>query len=333
MTEATTNAEPIWLSALSQFLAERMPQYQAPWRAEKFSGGQSNPTYLLTDARDQRLVLRRKPSGVLLASAHAVDREFRIMQALHAQDFPVAKVHLLCMDETVIGSAFYLMEYLSGRVFWNPALPEIDAQHRGDYYQSIAEVLRRLHAFNPAVIGLADYGKPGNYFARQLKRWTEQYQASLIETDADSTSMRELIAGLNTHLPTDDGQSTIVHGDFRIDNLMFDTHSARIVAVMDWELSTLGHPLADASYFCMALRLPKNPVLPGLAGIDRLALGIPSEAEWLANYQNSNSDRENFHYYLAFNFFRLAAIAQGVKKRATLGNASNTQASAQWCRS
>ncbi len=319
--------EPSWLRSLSQFLAEHMPQFKAPWRVEKFSGGQSNPTYLLIDADDQRLVLRRKPSGALLASAHAVDREFQVMQCLHAEGFPVAKVHLLCMDESVIGSAFYLMEFLSGRIFWNPALPEITAAERAAYYQSIAEVLRRLHRLDPRAIGLADYGKPGNYFARQLKRWTEQYQASLTDTE-DLTAIRELIAGLNAHLPSDDGRSTIVHGDFRIDNLMFEAQSPRIIAVMDWELSTLGHPLADASYFCMALRLPKNPVLPGLAGIDRSALNIPSEAEWLAHYQNETQEIAHFHYYLAFNFFRLAAIAQGVKKRAQQGNASNAQAMA-----
>lgn len=312
-------------AALSDYLSQHIPVFCGPLSAEKFKGGQSNPTYLIR-AVSGNYVLRRKPPGVLLASAHAVDREFRVLSALSATDVPVATPLHYCSDEAVIGSAFYLMEYVDGRVFWNPALPEIAIDQRGAYYREIARVLGKIHRLNPSEIGLGDYGKPGNYFARQLKRWGEQYQQSVIEV---IPAMDQLITRLNARIPADsESAPALVHGDFRVDNLMFHPTKPKIIAVMDWELSTLGEALSDASYFCMALRLPANPTLPGLAGKNRDELGIPHEGEWLSDYFASSGRAKpaDWAFYLAFNFFRLAAIAQGVKKRSVLGNASNARA-------
>ncbi len=312
-------------AALSDYLVAHVPGFAGPLNAEKFKGGQSNPTYLIR-AASGNYVLRRKPPGVLLASAHAVDREFRVLSALSTTDVPVARPLHLCVDDTIIGSAFYLMEYVDGRVFWDPALPEIAANERAAYYREIARVLGAIHRLHPSEIGLADYGKSGNYFARQLKRWGEQYQQSATET---IPAMDQLIASLNARVPADNvGAPALVHGDFRVDNLMFHPTEPRIIAVMDWELSTLGEALSDAGYFCMALRLPSNPTLPGLAGKNRAELEIPNESEWLADYFASSGRVKpaDWPFYLAFNFFRLAAIAQGVKKRAALGNASNARA-------
>ena len=312
-------------AALSDYLSQHIPVFCGPLSAEKFKGGQSNPTYLIR-AVSGNYVLRRKPPGVLLASAHAVDREFRVLSALSATDVPVATPLHYCSDEAVIGSAFYLMEYVDGRVFWNPALPEIAIDQRGAYYREIARVLGKIHRLNPSEIGLGDYGKPGTYFARQLKRWGEQYQQSVIEV---IPAMDQLITRLTARIPADsESAPALVHGDFRVDNLMFHPTKPKIIAVMDWELSTLGEALSDASYFCMALRLPANPTLPGLAGKNRDELGIPHEGEWLSDYFASSGRAKpaDWAFYLAFNFFRLAAIAQGVKKRSVLGNASNARA-------
>jgi len=317
-------------AALSEYLSQHVAGFCGPLSAEKFKGGQSNPTYLIR-AASGNYVLRRKPPGVLLASAHAVDREFRVLSALAHTDVPVATPLHYCSDGAIIGSAFYVMEYVDGRVFWDPALPEIASDQRGAYYREIARVLGKIHRLNPNEIGLADYGKPGNYFARQLKRWGEQYQQSATEV---IPAMDQLIASLNLRVPADSEISNktwapaLVHGDFRVDNLMFHPTEPKIIAVMDWELSTLGEALSDAGYFCMALRLPANPTLPGLAGKNRHEMGIPQEGEWLSDYFASSGRVQpaDWAFYLAFNFFRLAAIAQGVKKRAALGNASNARA-------
>ena len=316
---------------LAAYLTEHLPGFVGPLSASKFKGGQSNPTYLI-EATSGRYVLRRKPPGQLLASAHAVDREFKVLKALESSAVPVAKPLHLCADDRVIGSMFYVMNHVPGRIFWDPSLPDLSAAQRADCYEEILRVLAALHSVDIAAVGLGDYGKPGNYFARQLKRWSEQYRASEMQR---FDAMEELMTWLHAHLPEDDGAVSLVHGDWRIDNLIFAvgdndlaTDAAQIRAVVDWELSTLGHPLSDLGYFCMALRLPRNPVIPGLQGLDRLALGIPSEADIVARYA-ALSGRQVFKdwpFILAFNFFRLAAIAQGVAKRATQGNASSTQA-------
>ena len=324
MNNADTLALP--QAALSDYLGQHVLGFRGPLSAEKFKGGQSNPTYLIR-AASGNYVLRRKPPGVLLASAHAVDREFRVLSALSPTDVPVAKPLHYCSDDAIIGSAFYVMEYVDGRVFWDPALPEIAVHDRAAYYREIARVLGNIHRLNPNEIGLGDYGKPGNYFARQLKRWGEQYQQSATEV---IPAMDQLLSSLNARVPADNESAApaLVHGDFRVDNLMFHASEPKIIAVMDWELSTLGEALSDAGYFCMALRLPANPTLPGLAGKDRAEIGVPQESEWLADYFSSSGREKpaDWPFYLAFNFFRLAAIAQGVKKRAALGNASNARA-------
>ena len=310
--------------ALGRYLEDRVPGFRGPLRATKFKGGQSNPTYLI-EAASGRYVLRRKPPGKLLASAHAVDREFRVLEALHGGAVPVAEPLHLCRDESVIGSMFYLMGHVDGSIHWDPALPELAPAARRAHYEEIVRVLAAIHAIDPAAVGLGDYGKPGNYFSRQLARWSEQYRQS---ATGEIAAMDALGAWLQANCPPDDGQSALVHGDYRIDNLIFAKDAPRLLAVVDWELSTLGHPLADLAYFCMALRLPRNPVIPGLAGQDRAQLGIPAEDELLGWYRErtGRDPGASWPFYLAFNFFRLAAIAQGVAKRALQGNASNEQA-------
>jgi aminoglycoside phosphotransferase (APT) family kinase protein len=311
---------------LSNYLQANMVGFKGPLKATKFSGGQSNPTFKLA-AASGNYVLRRQPPGKLLKSAHAVDREFRVLDALQGSKVPVAKVYHLCEEPEVIGSMFYVMEYVPGRVFWNSALPEIaNNAQRTAMYQQMVEVLSALHSVDVDAAGLSDYGKAGNYFERQFSRWSSQY--TLSET-RKIVAMDQLIAWLGEHLPDDDGRVSLVHGDYRMDNLMFDPVSTNIVAVLDWELSTIGHPFADLAYQCMQLRLPKNVgQSTGLGGVDREALGIPSEAEYVSQYCKLMGIEkiENWAFYLAFSFFRLAAIAQGVAKRAVDGNASNKEA-------
>ena len=313
--------------ALATYLEAHVDGFRGPLTATKFKGGQSNPTYRI-DAASGTYVLRRKPPGALLPSAHAVDREFRVLQALHGGPVPVARPLHLCEDTSVIGAMFYLMAHVDGRIFWDPSLPDCDPAVRGAHYDAIVDTLAALHAIDPAAVGLADFGKPGNYFARQLRRWTEQYRASETRPIA---AMDALIDALPPRCPADDGAVALVHGDFRIDNLIFAPAAAgapRVAAIVDWELSTLGHPLADLGYFCMALRLPRNPALPGLAGLDRAVLGIPDEPALLARYaeRSGRAIPADWPFVLAFSFFRLAAIAQGVAKRAEQGNASSEQA-------
>ncbi len=310
--------------ALAAYLKQHLPGFRGPLSSHKFRGGQSNPTYLL-NAESGRYVLRRKPPGTLLASAHAVDREFRVLQALHGGTVPVAKPFHLCLDDRIIGSMFYVMEFIEGRIFWDPSLPECTAGQRAAFYDAVIRTLAAIHSVPIKPAGLADYGKPGNYFARQITRWTEQYRASVTH---DIPAMDALIEQLPARCPADDGSVGLVHGDFRIDNLMFEPEGTRVLAVVDWELSTLGHPLADLGYFCMALRLPRNPALPGLAGMDRAELGIPDESALLARYTELTGRKipEDWAFVLAFSFFRLSAIAQGVAKRVQQGNASSAQA-------
>ena len=311
-------------AALADYLQANVAGFRGPLTATKFKGGQSNPTYLI-EAASGKYVLRRKPPGKLLASAHAVDREFRVLGALAGSAVPVAQPLHLCTDEAIVGSMFYLMQYVPGRIIWDPALPDLTAAQRSAHYVAALDALVALTQLDVAAAGLADYGKPGNYFARQVSRWTEQYRAA--ETE-NLEAMETLIAWLPTAVPADDGRVGLVHGDFRIDNLIWSPEAPSLAAIVDWELSTLGHPYADLAYFCMALRLPRNPILPGLAGMDRSALGIPEEGAMLEHFTAASGldPRTHWNFLLAFQFFRLAAIAQGVLKRALQGNASSERA-------
>ena len=292
---------------------------------EQFRGGQSNPTFKLT-AGGQRYVLRTKPgpAAKLLPSAHAIDREYRVMHALHGAGFPVPRQYALCLDEAIIGRAFYVMECVEGRVLWDQSLPGMTPQERAAIYDEQNRVIAQLHAVDYASIGLADYGKPGNYFARQIERWTRQYQASATEP---IEAMERLIDWLPRHIPPGD-DTAIVHGDYRLDNMIFHPSEPRILAVLDWELSTLGHPAADFSYHCMSWHIPPGR-FRGIAGLDLQALGIPSMEDYVARYCERSGKRiplEDFDFYLAYNMFRLAGIMQGIMKRYVDGTASSAQA-------
>lgn len=309
---------------LTHYLASHMPGFDGPMTVEKFAGGQSNPTFLL-QARSGRYVLRRQPPGALLKSAHAVDREFRVLAALEPTPVPVARVWHLCEDRDVIGSLFYVMSYEEGRIFWNPALPGISNDERSALYESLIETMAVLHDVDIDAVGLTDYGRPGNYFARQIGVWSKQYRAAETET---LPAMEELIEWLPANCPSESGRPSLVHGDFRIDNIMFEQDTPMVRAILDWELSTLGNPLADLAYFCMCLRLPPEGYIAGLEGVNRKALGIPDEAALVERYcrRRGISPISDWNFYLAFSFFRLAAIAQGVKRRAIEGNASSNEA-------
>ncbi len=312
-------------AALADYLRKHLPQAKGPWQVAQFKGGQSNPTYLLTAVDGQRYVLRRKPPGKLLPSAHAVDREFRVMQSLGESDVPVPQMRVLCMDESVIGTSFYIMDFVEGRILWNPLLPGMQRDERTAIFDEMNRVIAALHRVDYAALGLADYGKPGQYIARQISRWTQQYRASETEPIA---AMDQLIDWLPQHIPQGE-ETAIVHGDYRLDNVVFHPTEPRILAVLDWELSTLGHPLADFAYHCMAWRLEPGQ-FRGLVGGDLKALGIPSEADYVAQYCR-RTGREpvaaaDWEFYAAFNLFRLAAILQGVMARALQGNASSAQA-------
>jgi aminoglycoside phosphotransferase (APT) family kinase protein len=312
------------IDLLTRYLEQHVANFRGPLRVTKFAGGQSNPTYLL-DAQSGSYVLRRQPPGQLLKSAHAVDREFRVLAALADTPVPVARAWHLCEDREVIGSLFYVMSYEAGRIFWNPALPELPRDERRGYYDAIVEALASLHEVDVDAVGLGDYGRAGNYFERQIGVWTKQYRAAQTQP---IDAMEALIDWLPAHCPPDQSRPALVHGDFRIDNLIFDPVEPRVRALLDWELSTLGNPLADLAYFCMCLRLPSQGHITGLRGQNRAELGVPEEAEIVAQYcaRRGLSAIDNWHFYLAFSFFRLAAIAQGVKARALQGNASSAQA-------
>ncbi len=311
------------LDAVAAWMAQHVPGYEGPLSAEKFATGQSNPTFRLVTPGTS-YVLRRKPPGVLLKSAHAVDREFRVQRALAATDVPVPKMLALCEDETVLGAMFYVMEHVEGRVFFDPSMPGLATSERTAIMTDMNRVLAAIHSVDLEKTGLADYGPPGNYYARQLARWTEQYQAT--ETGAVA-AMDTLITWLKAHLPDDDGQCSLVHGDYRIDNLLYDREGTQIRAVLDWELSTIGHPYADLASVIMQWQLPPGEEGRGLAGVDRAALGLPSDQEFIGHYfeRRRIDPPKSFAFYLAFAFFRMAAILQGVKKRALDGNASNPE--------
>ena len=312
---------------LGKYLAEQIPDFGKLKTIEKFSGGQSNPTYRL-DAESGTYVLRAKPPGELLKSAHQVDREFRVMSALQNTDVPVPKMYHLSEEaDNPVGRMFFVMEFLDGRIFWDPALSELpeDAnEERAAVYDAMNASLAALHSVNISDVGLDTFGKPGNYFARQLSRWTEQYHASEVER---IEPMHTLIAWLEKNLPEDDNSVSLVHGDYRLDNMVFAKDSAKVLGILDWELSTLGHPLADLAYQCMQWRLPNQGSFRGLAGVDRKARGIPTEKEYVESYCKRRGINEiaNWSFYVAFSFFRLAAILQGVYKRSLDGNASNPE--------
>lgn len=312
------------VNVIGSYLEANVPGFSGLKHAEKFSGGQSNPTFLLT-ADSGQYVLRRQPPGELLKSAHAVDREFRVTDALSSTDVPVAQALHLCEDPAVMGSLFYVMSYESGRIFWNPALAELDNDQRGAIYDEMNRVLATLHDVDIDTVGLSDYGRPGNYFERQVSRWTRQYQDSQTET---IEAMDYLMKWLPGNMPEDDGKISLIHGDFRIDNIIFHPTESRALALIDWELSTLGHPYADLAYQCMQLRLLPDAVIPGLGGVDRSALGIPLELEYVENYckRRGLDGIADWDFYLVFSFFRFAAILQGVLKRAIDGNASSSKA-------
>jgi aminoglycoside phosphotransferase (APT) family kinase protein len=313
-------------TALDAWAKANVEGWRGPSVAKKFPTGQSNPTYLI-EAASGRYVLRRKPPGKLLKSAHLIEREFRVLKALEGAGYPAPRPLALCEDEGVIGTAFYLMTFVDGRVLWDPALPDLQREDRRPIYDAMNEGLARLHSIDVAAAGLSDYGKPGSYLARQYQRWTDQYRAS--ET-ARVEDMERLIAWLADRVPTDDGRVALVHGDWRIDNMIFDSTSPRLLAVLDWELSTLGHPFADLAYQCMQWRLP-NGRYRGLGGVDRAATGIPTEAEYVAAYcqRMGLGAIPDWTFFIAFSFFRSIAIHQGVYKRALDGNASNPELARQ----
>jgi len=310
------------MEALADELHELVPGFSGLHAIEKFNTGQSNPTYRV-EADSGKYVLRAKPPGTLLKSAHQVDREYRVMQALAGNDVPVPKVFGLSEERSAIGRMYFVMELVEGRIFWDPALPEVSKEERAAIYDGMNDVLARLHRVDPEAAGLADYGRSGNYFARQIRRWSEQYLAS--KTD-DLPDMDRLMDWLWENLPDDDGLVTVVHGDFRLDNMIFSAHGEKVLALIDWELSTLGHPLADLSYQCMQWRLPHASGFRGLGGLNLPELGIPNEADYVALYsERSGIAVENWTFCLAFSFFKLAAILQGVYKRSLDGNASNPE--------
>ncbi len=320
------------LAALNAWLLNNLPGYAGPLAVEMFKGGQSNPTYKLITP-DKSYVMRAKPGPVakLLPSAHAVEREFTVMRGLQDTDVPVPHMHCLCEDESIIGRAFYVMEFMQGRILWDQSLPEMDKAQRHAIYDEMNRVISALHKVDFKSHGLSGYGKQGNYFERQIARWSKQYVASITEPIEE---MDQLMEWLPINIPAmgrDENMISVVHGDYRLDNLMFDSEQAHIIAVLDWELSTLGHPLADFSYHCMAWHIPPGS-FRGIAGLNLAELGIPSEDEYIKLYcertglATPEQLKADWNFYMAYNLFRIAAILQGIAKRVEAGTASSTQA-------
>ncbi len=327
------------VAALEAWLSAQLAGFSGPLEVQQFKGGQSNPTYkLITPSRSY--VMRSKPGPVakLLPSAHAIEREFRVMKALAGSGVPVARMEVLCEDESVIGRAFFIMQCVEGRVMWEQSLPGMTPAERGAIYDEMNRVIARLHSVDASAVGLADYGKPGNYFERQIGRWSKQYLASITQPIPE---MDRLIEWLPAHMPAGARDSrfvSVVHGDYRLDNLIFEARQPRIAAVLDWELSTLGHPLADFSYHCMSWHIPPG-TFRGIGGLDHAALGIPNEREYMRRYcervdeftghhRDVDALMDEWNFYLAYNLFRLASITQGIAKRVVDGTAASPQARA-----
>ena len=331
-TREVSGSHAFDIPALGTYLSQHLEGFQGPLTVQIFKGGQSNPTYkLITPGR--AYVMRTKPGPVakLLPSAHAVEREFKVMQGLAGTDVPAPHMHCLCEDESVIGRAFFIMEFIEGRVLWDQSLPGMTKVERAEIYDEMNRVISALHRVPFAERGLADYGKPGNYFERQIGRWSKQYSASITQPIDE---MDQLMAWLPAHVPAaamDPAMVSIVHGDFRLDNLIFHPSQPRILAVLDWELSTLGHPLADLSYHCMGWHIPPG-TFRGIGGLDLPSLGIPTEAEYVRRYcertglSTPEAVLNDWDFYLAYNLFRMAAILQGIAKRIEAGTAASAQA-------
>ncbi|MBC7992395.1 MAG: phosphotransferase [Rhizobacter sp.] len=318
--------------ALEAYLPQHLSGFAGPLQVEQFKGGQSNPTYKLVTPQ-RSYVMRTKPGLVakLLPSAHAIEREFRVMQALQGSDVPVPQMHLLCEDESIIGRAFFVMEFMQGRVLWDQSLPGMTNAERIDIYNEMNRVIAALHQVDVKAVGLADYGRPGSYFERQIARWGKQYMASITEP---INAMERLMEWLPAHMPAsarDESQVSIVHGDYRLDNLMFHPTEPRAIAVLDWELSTLGHPLADFSYHVMSWHIPQS-MFRGIGGLDLASLGIPSESAYIRQYcertgrGNVEAVMADWNFYLAYNLFRAAGISQGIAKRVEDGTAASAEA-------
>ena len=320
------------IDALRAYLSPRLDGVADGLTVEQFKGGQSNPTYkLITPARAYVLRSKPGPTAKLLPSAHAIEREFRVMSALAGSEVPVARMHELCEDESIIGRAFFVMDFVDGRVLWEQSLPACSVAERGEIYDEMNRVIAALHRVDPAAVGLGDFGKAGSYFERQIARWSKQYRAS-ITTPIDA--MDRLMEWLPAHMPDgacDDSAATIVHGDFRLDNLIFHPTQAKVLAVLDWELSTLGHPLADFSYHCMSWHIPPGS-FRGIGGLDLQSLGIPQESDYVQRYAQRTGRNDaaalarDWNYYLAYNLFRIAAILQGIAKRVEDGTAASDAA-------
>lgn len=333
-TRAVSDQHAFDTAALTDWMGQHVDGFEGPVQVEMFKGGQSNPTYkLITPGKSY--VMRAKPGPVakLLPSAHAIEREYRVMKGLASTDVPVPHMYALCEDESIIGRAFYIMEFMEGRVLWDQSLPGMTPAQRAEIYDEMNRVIAALHKVKFAEKGLADYGKSGNYFERQIGRWSKQYVASITQPIPE---MDQLMAWLPANMPAsakDESRVSIVHGDYRLDNLMFHPTEPRVIAVLDWELSTLGHPLADFSYHCMSWHIPAE-LGRGIAGLDLAALGIPAEQDYIQRYcertgtQDVDALKRDWNFYLAYNMFRIAAILQGIAKRVEAGTASSAQAKA-----
>jgi len=308
--------------ALEEYMKDQVAGFSGELEIKQFRGGQSNPTYFLQSGQ-RKYVLRRKPTGALLKSAHAVDREYRVITALASVGFPVAKTYCLCQDDSIIGAWFYIMDYVDGRIFWN--IEAIPYDERPAIFEAMVEVISRLHLIDYKALGLEDFGKPGSYFIRQISRWSKQYEAS---KDGDYPAMDRLIEWLKANVPEND-ETTIVHGDYRLDNIIFHPTEPRVLAVLDWELSTLGHPLSDFSYQCMIWYLSQQE-FGGFQGLDFKKLNIPTEQAYLARYcqRTGRKSVDHWNYYIAFNVFRLASITHGIIGRIQIGTAASAEAEA-----